>query len=949
MVLEELSRVANEAVGDIIQESRQDSQIMNELKRSNLKGKKKRNDHVSNNEMKYLLDKCLDQLGNFNEQARRIKRNKDIEVLKLEGVYVYAYFYYKIIHILVTSIIPNLPEFYKVRNGSQRKISNIESELLQIYNIILQTLISDDVVNTIHEVKSMIKRSGTGASDIHFSTQVSLQTRGTSQDIDTNVMTPESMVNDSRSGYISNVILDNANLMNHLSIFRDETLLVDLRQRNDFDKGHIDFPNIVCLEPISFKEHYTFKDLTKKSMITAPKGEIILFSNLDHFRYVVLSTGRSNDLKSNDSDPKIDILKNILLQYHDNSLKKDNKIQELLIHSDDFKSWKLGGYPVHQLDMIDEDTALTDGSSEEGELCEDYTEDMQSKIKDKEVDDSVYVSGNTRSLSLQALPELTPSISSSMDSTMRVMMNDNPLSYELPSLSQQKHSEKVKRSSSFKNFFSLSKSTMRGDHNRSNSTPMSEGKLTSLPSLSKMNRYPDTLSLKIPSPSRSISYPNSPIVKNSKTPVVSPITISQVSPVNARIHTYENNNMIPKHVPNGNLSKETFSPSGLNQLMQNGSKMKQVENKADLNFIVGLENMGNSCYMNCILQCVMGTNELTQIFLNNSYEKHINIKSKLGSKGVLARYFSRLVHTMYENGTEVKRKKVATVRPTQFRMAIASVNSLFRNSSQQDCQEFCQFLLDGLHEDLNQCGNNPPLKELSEEAEKKRESLSLRIASSIEWERFLTTNFSVIVDLFQGQYASRLKCEVCRTTSTTYQPFSVLSIPVPRSGVVSLLDCFNEFTKCEILETDEQWNCSSCKKKTPSTKQLTITRLPRNLILHLKRFDNKMNKNNIFVKYPFTLDLTSYWASDFDGKLPPGVSDNELPTRGQVPPFRYRLYAVANHYGSLFGGHYTSYVHKGITKSWYYFDDQNMKAVKNSNDVVNSNAYVLFYHRIHGI
>lgn len=74
----------------------------------------------------------------------------------------------------------------------------------------------------------------------------------------------------------------------------------------------------------------------------------------------------------------------------------------------------------------------------------------------------------------------------------------------------------------------------------------------------------------------------------------------------------------------------------------------------------------------------------------------------------------------------------------------------------------------------------PTLKELSQEAEARREKLSLRIASSIEWERFLTTDFSVIVDLFQGQYASRLKCKVCSHTSTTYQPFTVLSIPIPK-------------------------------------------------------------------------------------------------------------------------------------------------------------------------
>lgn len=100
-------------------------------------------------------------------------------------------------------------------------------------------------------------------------------------------------------------------------------------------------------------------------------------------------------------------------------------------------------------------------------------------------------------------------------------------------------------------------------------------------------------------------------------------------------------------------------------------------------------------------------------------------------------------------------------------------------------------------------------------------------------------------------------------------------------------------------------------KKQPSTKQLKITRLPKKLIINLKRFDNQMNKNNVFVQYPYFLDLTPYWARDFNHEA---IVNEDIPTRGQVPPFRYRLYGVACHSGSLYGGHYTSYVYKGPKK-----------------------------------
>ena len=165
--------------------------------------------------------------------------------------------------------------------------------------------------------------------------------------------------------------------------------------------------------------------------------------------------------------------------------------------------------------------------------------------------------------------------------------------------------------------------------------------------------------------------------------------------------------------------------------------------------------------------------------------------------------------------------------------------------------------------------------------------------------------------------------------------------------IVTLTDCFNEFTKVEDLDTDEQWSCPKCKKRQPSTKKLTITRLPKNLIIHLKRFDNMLRKNNSFINYPFHLDLTKYWPNDFDGRLPPGITE-ELPTRGQVPPFKYQLYGVACHSGSLYGGHYTAYVYKGSSNGWNYFDDTNYRPIKTSNEPITSSAYVLFYHRTYG-
>lgn len=362
-------------------------------------------------------------------------------------------------------------------------------------------------------------------------------------------------------------------------------------------------------------------------------------------------------------------------------------------------------------------------------------------------------------------------------------------------------------------------------------------------------------------------------------------------------------------------------------------------------FTTGLRNLGNTCYMNCVLQCLAGTPAIAVPFVEGTFRRWINVNSRLGHKGILAHKFAELVQLMY-------REAYTYVPPAALKDVCGRIRDQFAGFEQQDCQEFLTFMLDGLHEDLNSNGDKERLKELTDEEEHRREQMTVRLASTIEWERYLKSNFSLIVDTTQGQLQSRLRCLSCGHTSTTYSAFSCLSLPIPaaRGPRVTLQDCFNLFTAEEILDGDDAWRCPKCKTHRRSSKTLRIARLPSILIIHLKRFAQRggrgystSNKLETFVSYPTTkLDLTPYWPKytgpDEERKL------SKLPVRGQTDPFVYNLYAVANHFGSLKGGHYTAFVKKS-TKGWCYFDDTRVTRHQSESAVVNSNAYVLFYER----
>ena len=110
--------------------------------------------------------------------------------------------------------------------------------------------------------------------------------------------------------------------------------------------------------------------------------------------------------------------------------------------------------------------------------------------------------------------------------------------------------------------------------------------------------------------------------------------------------------------------------------------------------LTGIRNLGNTCFMNSVLQCLSSTDKLTRYFLNDEYKRDINRHNELGFKGQIADEFAILVKAMWTGHCR-------SIAPKRFKHLIGQLNEQFLSYEQQDAQEFLLFLLDGLHEDLN--------------------------------------------------------------------------------------------------------------------------------------------------------------------------------------------------------------------------------------------------------
>ncbi|KAI9062559.1 cysteine proteinase [Trametes sanguinea] len=356
----------------------------------------------------------------------------------------------------------------------------------------------------------------------------------------------------------------------------------------------------------------------------------------------------------------------------------------------------------------------------------------------------------------------------------------------------------------------------------------------------------------------------------------------------------------------------------------------------------GLKNLGNTCYMNSTIQCLSATVPFARFFTDGRWKSAINMVNPMGTKGNLAAAFASILRDMWQG-------EGSTLSPVTFRRSLCSHAPQFSGSEQHDSQEFLSFLLDGLHEDLNRIIQKPQIVS-TPEREAELERLPAQIASEQEWQIYRMRDDSLVVDFFQGQYRNRMECLTCHGTSTTYNTFMYLTLPIPTTrghSKVTLQQCIDAFVKEEIMDHSDAWHCPHCKTLRKATKRLSLSRLPPVLLIHLKRFSAKgpfTDKIETFVEFPLKgLDLTNYMPPP----LPPGMSAGSQISpddpRCQQPPYRYDLYGVTNHFGTLSTGHYTAFI--ASRGGWLYCDDSRVTSA-DAKDVVGKPAYILFYKRV---
>ncbi|XP_062029363.1 ubiquitin carboxyl-terminal hydrolase 21 [Rosa rugosa] len=307
----------------------------------------------------------------------------------------------------------------------------------------------------------------------------------------------------------------------------------------------------------------------------------------------------------------------------------------------------------------------------------------------------------------------------------------------------------------------------------------------------------------------------------------------------------------------------------------------------------GLYNLGNTCFINAILQCFTHTVPLVEGLRSSNHP----LPCDCGSEGfcVLCALREHIDLSIVSSG--------GALSPSKLVDNLNHFSSYFRRYQQEDAHEFLQCFLDKLERSWL-------------DSDKKNETSSCK-------------DKNLVNRVFGGSLISKLRCCSCGHCSDTREPLIDLSLEI--EDVDSLPRALESFTKIEkINDVETKFTCENCKEEVSVEKQLVVDEAPPVAAFHLKRFKtdgNYVEKIDKHVEFPLELDLKPYTSGN--------NSDVEL---------KYELYAIVEHIGfSSTSGHYFCFI-RSSPDTWHRLDDSKVTRVREE-FVLSQEAYILFYAR----
>ena len=396
-----------------------------------------------------------------------------------------------------------------------------------------------------------------------------------------------------------------------------------------------------------------------------------------------------------------------------------------------------------------------------------------------------------------------------------------------------------------------------------------------------------------------------------------------------------------------------------NQLINNcnNNNNKEKKNKIELEPIklyskptlIGLNNIGATCFMNSTLQCLSQTEQLTNYFLKVKNKNKIinnNIAKINPNEYQLSPVYLELIQKLWEiNGPK-------SFSPFNFMNRINDMNPLFKKGQAGDAKDFIIFVLEQMHKELKMPVKTNKQSNINDIPLNQYDKMN---ALNHFFEEFKNET-SILTDTFFGFNETTNICLYCKNDYNSkgmtnpicynYGVFNVLIFPLEevknmknnslkqnnnnnQNDLVTLNECFIYNQKTDFFTGENKNYCNICKQLYESHYTSKIYISPNVLIIILNR-----GKDNIYkVKLDFqpVIDITNF------------VIQKEM------PKIQYNLFAVITHLGeSGPNAHFVATCKSPVDGIWYRYNDAFVNPINDfQKDIYDfGNPYILFYQKI---
>lgn len=336
--------------------------------------------------------------------------------------------------------------------------------------------------------------------------------------------------------------------------------------------------------------------------------------------------------------------------------------------------------------------------------------------------------------------------------------------------------------------------------------------------------------------------------------------------------------------------------------------------------IVGLTNIGNTCYGNASLQALRHQVDLTIYILQGKHLEILKRKPK-SEKTELVEGYAALVKSLWngEGGTANTREFWKAMLPAAMKEGFEQ----FRIPIPHDAHEFIVFMLDQIHEALAEEVTMTIHAPLGDAPKAKDANGALSF-----WKKNFESKYSPLVELLYGLLRKSVVCEGCKSESVSWETMNIHKFPVPfnTQEPLSIIDLMREDCKEEKIDN---YDCDHCKPVRHSALiKRAYWRLGNWVIVTLKRNNNSGHKINRIIDVPKMIC--------FEELFHPNSEETSVKAS-------YELFATVDHHGNSGGGHYTSYSKHSVSGRWVMYDDD--KGTEVSDVVINNSTYIVMYRK----